>query len=220
MFYALDEYPCLGSKGLSLYPDEWDDQQDMSPTRVRFTPATGALEDQDTWFEYYRGLNDLVSASGVAQIGVRTASVATFNGYNFDPQRAVNPVIENAFSGAPEPVASGLYNDTRAVVYDGKIRLFVAIYGNPSGSNRTVIFESADGFTFTYVGEAQKGGTYLGRTIGALANVSGTLVSLVSIADGAGGGNGRQKWISTDGGLTWLAAGWPCMSAWRETGTA
>ena len=206
MFYALDEYPCLGSKGLSPYPDEWDDQQDMSPTRVRFTPATGALSGVDTWFEYYRGLNDLISAGGRAQIGVRTAAVATFNGYNFDPQRAANPVI--AYDAvASLPVLGGLYNDFRAVVYNSKIRLFIAIYGNPSGSNRCAIFESADGFTFTYVGEAQKDATYLGRTIGALANVSGTLVSLVSIADGAGGGNGRQKWISTDGGLTWLDRG-------------
>lgn len=206
MFYTLDEYPCLGSKGLSPYPDEWDDQQDMSPTRVRFTPATGALSGVDTWFEYYRGLNDLISAGGRAQIGVRTAAVATFNGYNFDPQRAANPVI--AYDAvASLPVLGGLYNDFRAVVYNSKIRLFIAIYGNPSGSNRTAIFESTDGFTFTYVGEAQKDATYLGRTIGALANVSGTLVSLVSIADGAGGGNGRQKWISTDGGLTWLDRG-------------
>ena len=168
MFYALDEYPCLGSKGLSPYPDEWDDQQDMSPTRVRFTPASGALSGVDTWFEYYRGLNDLISAGGRAQIGVRTASVATFNGYNFDPQRAVNPVI--AYDAvASLPVLGGLYNDFRAVVYNNKIRLFIAIYGNPSGSNRTAIFESTDGFTFTYIGEAQKGGTYLGRTIGALA---------------------------------------------------
>lgn len=206
MFYTLDEYPCLGSKGLSLYPDEWDDQQDMSPTRVRFTPASGALSGVDTWFEYYRGLNDLISAGGRSQIGVRTAAVATFNGYNFDPQRAANPVI--AYDAvASLPVLGGLYNDFRAVVYNSKIRLFIAIYGNPSGSNRTAIFESTDGFTFTYVGEAQKDATYLGRTIGALANVSGTLVSLVSIADGAGGGNGRQKWISLDGGLTWLDRG-------------
>jgi len=206
MFFALDEYPCLGSKGLSPYPDEWDDQQDMSPTRVRFTPTTGALSGVDTWFEYYRGLNDLISAGGRAQIGVRTAAVATFNGYNFDPHRAANPVI--AYDAvASLPVLGGLYNDFRAVVYNNKIRLFISIYGNPSGSNRCAIFESANGFSFTYVGEAQKDATYLGRTIGALANVSGTLVSLVSIADGAGGGNGRQKWISLDGGLTWLDRG-------------
>lgn len=206
-FISLSEYPFHGSLGRSRYPGEWDDQQVMSPTRVRFTPASGALSGVDTWFYYYRGLNDLISAGGISQIGVKTAAVATFDGFNWNDQRAINPVIENDFPGAPAPVAGGLYNDMRAVVYAGKIRLFVAIYGNPSESNRTVIFESADGFTFTYVGEAQKDAAYLGRTIGAIANVGGTLVSLVSIANGAGGGNGRQKWVSTDGGLTWLERG-------------
>ena len=206
-FISLSESPFHGSLGRSRYPGEWDDQQVMSPTRVRFTPASGALSGVDTWFYYYRGLNNLISAGGISQIGVKTAAVATFDGFNWNDQRAVNPVIENDFPGAPSPVAGGLYNDMRAVVYAGKIRLFVAIYGNPSGSNRTAIFESADGFTFTYVDEAEKDAAYLGRTIGAIANVGGTLVSLVSIANGAGGGNGRQKWVSTDGGLTWLERG-------------
>ena len=206
-FICFSEDPNHGSMGRSRYPGEWDDQQVMSPTRVRFTPATGDFAGDDLWFYYYRGLDKLIGEGGVSQIGVRTADVATFNGTNWDDQRAKNPVIVNDFPGAPAPVAGGLYNDFRAFVYNSKIRLTIAIYGNPSGSNRTAIFESDDGYTFTYVGEATKDGTYLGRTIGAIENVGGTLVSLVSIADGAGGGNGRQKWISNDGGLTWLDRG-------------
>lgn len=213
MFYPLSIYPADGdgSNGMSIYPvGHWKFQQVMSPTRVRFTPATGPMAGQgELWFEYYRALNDLLSAGGVARIGVRTAPVATFDGFNFDQHEALNPVIEHNFPGAPAPVAGGTLNDLRAFIYNGKIRLTIAIYNNPLGSNsnRTAIFESADGFTFAYVGEATKDGGYLGRTIGAIANVGGTLVALVSIANGAGGGNGRQKWISTDGGLTWVDRG-------------
>lgn len=205
MFYPVSEFPMHGAGPVTRYPGQWDDKQVMAACCALFTPASGAFSGRQTAFLYYRATDDLLSGPGSVQIGVMTADPADLDGLNWNRQRGLNPIIPaNAVASAP--VLGGDYNDMTVVEYAGKLRLFVNIYGNPAGSNRMVVFESATGLAFTYLQEVQHGGTHFGATCGPIWNVAGTLWGLFSQA-AATGGNKKRLRSSADGGLSWTDHG-------------
>lgn len=206
-FVRQSQYPFHGSGDYTDYPGEWDDKQAMAATVVRFTPASGDSAGDDLFWMYYRGADDLLSGAGVVSIGMMTADPLTFNGRNWDKRRDRNPVIEPDATGTA-PVLGGDYNDMAAVVdaTNGVIRLFVNIYGNPSGTNRLVQFSSTNGYDFTYAGEATLGGGNFGSTVGGLFYVGARLWALCGVSASNGGGSNRRLRYSDDHGSTWTNA--------------